>query len=287
MEPLLSIIIPTYNIVERGQADDFALLIKLLGLQTLKELEVIVIDGASGDNTVPLLEQYRQRNALTYYSEPDINKFDAYNKGIKKAKGEYIAFLSCDDFIHDVIALQDIYNFLKEENADFSMSPSYCRHPEFTFLYQPSILNSFQVMPCPRQCMFFKKSVLEAENGFDTNFKYFADFDLIIRLLMKKYKPVLFNHVYLTYKIGEVIMANPELGDFDAKMLFEKNYKDLYKLDDKILYNMVKYSEFPEELLAKLSEFFKEPDRELFFERCAQMQEMRSRVNKQQEENKQ
>jgi len=276
MEPLVSIITTTHNIVENGQADDFNLLVTLLDMQTHQNIEHIVIDNASTDDTVVLLKDYKNKGFINFYSEKDSGKFDGYNKGILHAKGKYLAFLSCDDFFHDITAIQDIVQTMELSGADFSFSPSYCRHPEdFVFLYTPSMFNVFQVMPCPRQCMFFKKSALEKENGFDTKFKYMADFDLIIRLVMKKYKPVYFNRNYLTYKLGEKLFNDPKLGDNEAKMIFLKNYRSLYPLNDEILNKLVRYSELPEELIEKFATRFPEEDKELFLERCEQMRQIR------------
>ncbi len=285
MEPLVSIITTTHNIVENGQADDFNLLVTLLDMQTHKNIEHIVIDNASTDDTVVLLKDYKNKGFINFYSERDTGKFDGYNKGILHAKGKYIAFLSCDDFIHDITAIQDIVKTMELSGADFSFSPAYCRHPEgFVFLYVPSMFNVFQVMPCSRQCMFFKKSVLDKENGFDSKFKYMADFDLMIRLVMKKYQPVYFGQNYLTYKLGEKLFNEPSLGDNEAKMIFLKNYRSLYPLNEEILNKMVKVSELPQELIEKFATRFPEEDKELFLERCEQMHQMRLNALKEQKQ---
>lgn len=285
MEPLVSIITTTHNIVEKGQADDFSLLVTLLDMQTYPNIEHIVIDKASTDDTVVLLKDYKNKGYINFYSEPDSNKFDGFNKGILRAKGKYIAFISCDDFFHDITAIYDMVNLMEAENADFSFSPSYCRHPDgFVFLYVPSMHNAFQVMPCPRQCMFFKKSVLEQENYFDTKFKLLADYDLIIRLMMKKYKGIYLNQNYTTYKLGEKTNENPEAANNEAKMIFLKNYRSLYPLNDEILDRMVRVSEFPKELLDKFVTRFPEADKELFYERCEQMHQMRLEAYKQQQQ---
>lgn len=283
MEPLVSIITTTHNIVEKGQADDFNLLVTLLDMQTYSNIEHIVIDNASTDDTVVLLKDYKNKGYIQFYSEKDTGKFNGYNKGILRAKGKYISFISCDDFYHDITAIQDMVNLMEAENGDFSFSPSYCRHPEgFVFLFVPAMYNAFQVMPCPRQCMFFKKSVLEKEGYFDEKFKLMSDYDLIIRLMLKKYKAVFLNQNYTTYKLGEKLNANPQTGDNEAKAIFYKNYRTLYPLNEDILDRMVKISEFPGELLEKLATRFDAEDRDLFFERYQQMHELRLNAFKEQ-----
>lgn len=276
MEPLVSVITTTHNIVEKGQADDFSLLITLLDMQTYPNIEHIIIDNASTDDTVVLLKDYKNKGYIQFYSEPDTGKFNAFNKGILRAKGKYISFISCDDFYHDITAITDLVNLMEAENADFSFSPSYCRHSEgFVFLFVPAMYNAFQVMPCPRQSMFFKKSVLEKENYFDEKFKLMSDYDLIVRLMMKKYKSVFFDQNYTTYKVGEKLTVNPQAGDNEAKAIFFKNYRSLYPLNEEILERMVKISDFPQELLDKLATRFPEEDKDLFYERCEQMHQLR------------
>ena len=63
--------------------------------QTLPDIEYIVIDGGSVDGTVALLDKYLQQNKLKYISEPDAGIYDAMNKGIHLATGEWIYFWSC------------------------------------------------------------------------------------------------------------------------------------------------------------------------------------------------
>lgn len=98
-EPEVTIITPTSNIVDKGQADDFTLLVNLLDRQTYEFVDHLIIDNASQDGTEVLLKEYKNSGFLTFYSEPDRGKFDAMNKGLLRAKGKYVAFLSCDDFI--------------------------------------------------------------------------------------------------------------------------------------------------------------------------------------------
>ena len=81
------------------------------------------MDNASKDGTEVLLKEYKNAGFLSFFSEPDRGKFDAMNKGILRAKGKYVSFLSCDDFYHDITAIADIVNVMEEEDADFCFFP--------------------------------------------------------------------------------------------------------------------------------------------------------------------
>jgi glycosyltransferase involved in cell wall biosynthesis len=271
-EPQVSIITPTSNIVDKEQADDFTLLVNLLARQTYEYVEHIIIDNASQDGTDVLLKEYKNSGYLNFYSEPDRGKFDAMNKGLLRAKGEYVAFLSCDDFYHDITGIADVVNVMEQEEADFCFFPSYCCHPEgYVFQFVPSMLNAFQVSPCPRQAMFFRKSVLAEIGAFDEKFSLLADYDLVIRLLLGGYKGVLFEGNIVTCKVGEQVSKYTTQVEAECNHIFYKNYRSIFPITDQALERLVKLSEIPKPLLDRLAGVFPPEDKELFYERYQDM----------------
>lgn len=280
-EPEVTVITTTSNIVDKGLADDFTLLINLLEKQTYPYVEHIIIDNASTDGTQELLKEYKNAGYINFFAEPDNGKFDAFNKGLIRAKGKYISFISCDDFYHDITGITDIVNVMEQEDADFCFFPSYCVHPEgYVFQFNPAIYNVFQVTPCPRQAMFFKKSVLDELRGFDSKFKLLADYDLMIRLVMNEYRGIQFNGNIMTCKLGEQGMKHSMQVEAECNHIFYKNYKNLYPLSDEALNRMVKISEIPKPLLDKLAKKFPPEDSELFYDNYEQMYNMRVEAQK-------
>jgi glycosyltransferase involved in cell wall biosynthesis len=276
MEPKISIIVATLNIIENGQADDFNLLISLLDRQTYPNLEIIVMDGGSSDATVEILKDYKNKGFLDFYSERDTGKYSALNKGVMRAKGKYVAFLSCDDFLHDITGLQDVVNNLEANEADFSFSPAYCRHPEgFVFLFPPTMYNAFQAMPCSRQAMVFKRSIIEKIGYFDDKFKIMSDLDLIMRLVMERAKGLYFDGNYTTYKMCAKATAEQDRANEETKLIYLKNFRNLYALNEDLLEQMVQYSKFPPALLDKLAGFFEPDDKQIFMDRCETMHQIR------------
>jgi len=82
--------------------------IKSVMFQAFSDYEYIIIDGGSTDGSVEVIKQYA--NKITYWvSEPDSGTFNAMNKGILKAKGEYCQFLNSGDILHSETALSDIF----------------------------------------------------------------------------------------------------------------------------------------------------------------------------------
>lgn len=73
--------------------------------QTYPHVEYIIVDGASKDNTLALIKKYRER-IQTVVSEPDKGLYDAMNKGIALAHGDYLCFLNAGDCFHSEHTLQ-------------------------------------------------------------------------------------------------------------------------------------------------------------------------------------
>ena len=275
-EPQFTVITTTSNIVDQEKSDDFTLLISLLARQSYEYLDHLVIDNASSDGTEVLLKEYKNAGYIDFYSEPDRGKFEAMNKGLLRAKGEYVSFLSCDDFYHDITGIADVVNLMEAEKADFCFFPSYCRHPEgYVFQFVPAMLNTFQVPPCPRQGLVFRKSALSEIGAFDEKFKLLADYDLVIRLVMNGYKGVYFDGHIVTCNVGEQALKHVTQAEAETSHIFHKNYRNLYNLSDNALERMVKISEIPKPLLDKLATKFPAEDRELFYERYEQMYNLR------------
>lgn len=275
-EPEITIITPTHNIVEAGKADDFTLLLNLLNRQTYRFVDHLIMDNASTDETTELLKDYKNSGYIDFFSAPDNGKFDAMNKGLLRAKGKYVAFLSCDDFYHDIMGLENVVNYMEENEADFCYFPTYCVQPDGSaFLYNPSPHNVFQVMPFARQAAIFKKESLAKIGNFDAKFKLFADYDLMIKMFLRKFKGIYYDGCIATYKIGENSLKHPTQIQAECSHIFHQNFRSLYPVNENIIDRMVNLAEIPKPLLDKLAGYFPEEEQELFYERYEQMYEFR------------
>ena len=93
--PKFSIITVTYN-AEKVLEDTIQSVIS----QTYHHIEYIIVDGASKDGTLSIINRYRSR-IHTVVSEPDKGLYDAMNKGIALASGDYLCFLNAGDCFHE------------------------------------------------------------------------------------------------------------------------------------------------------------------------------------------
>ncbi|MGL5637387.1 MAG: glycosyltransferase, partial [Bacteroidales bacterium] len=99
MKPLFSIITVTYN------AGNLLIpTMDSISAQTYKDYEYIIVDGCSKDHTLSLIES-RKREITTFLSEPDKGIYDAMNKALRLATGEYILFMNAGDTLHSADTL--------------------------------------------------------------------------------------------------------------------------------------------------------------------------------------
>ena len=106
LHPKFSVITVTYN---AGAVIEDT--IQSVITQTYKNIEYIIVDGASTDKTMSIVNRYRDR-IHTVVSEPDRGLYDAMNKGIRLATGDYVCFLNAGDELHEDDTLQLIVHSL-------------------------------------------------------------------------------------------------------------------------------------------------------------------------------
>lgn len=112
--PKVSVIVPVYN-VEKYLIKSLDSLVN----QTLKDIEIIVVNDGSTDNSKKIIEIYKEKyqDKIKCLEKPNGGLSDARNFGIPHATGEYIAFLDSDDYV-ELDTYEKMYNKAKEENAD-------------------------------------------------------------------------------------------------------------------------------------------------------------------------
>ncbi len=111
MMPLFSIITVTYNAEATLPPT-----LKSIGNQTFADFEHIIIDGASKDKTVEIAHSQGKKEKTVVYSEPDDGLYDAMNKGMEKACGEYLIFLNAGDSFHSPDTLEKIADTIEKND---------------------------------------------------------------------------------------------------------------------------------------------------------------------------
>ena len=108
MVPTFSIITVTYNAEATIEVT-----LRSVQQQTYRQVEHIIVDGGSKDHTLSIIEKYKD-SYLHVISEPDKGLYDAMNKGIRLATGDYLCFLNAGDSFHEVDTLEKIVNGNRE-----------------------------------------------------------------------------------------------------------------------------------------------------------------------------
>lgn len=171
--PKISVVTVCYNAAETITAT-----IKSVINQTYKNIEYIVVDGASTDDTVDIIKQYENR-ITKWISEPDNGIYDAMNKGIKIATGEWINFMNAGDVFYNCEVLQKICGLLNTE-YDVVYGDSIHRHSFGQGLVKCSSLQNIEKsLICSHQSCFIKKKEA-SDKLFDTRYQLAADYKMLL-----------------------------------------------------------------------------------------------------------
>jgi glycosyltransferase involved in cell wall biosynthesis len=180
--PLISIITVVYNGVSTLEQTILSVI-----NQTYKNIEYIIIDGGSTDGTVDIIKKYEKHLAY-WVSEPDKGIYDAMNKGIEKATGEWINFMNSGDWFYSKSVLTDVFNNKENVHSDVIYGSVYSNiNGKSNIIHvKPKKINSLKKkMPFCHQAAFTKSNIIP---DFDTMFKISADYDFFYKLYNKGYQ---------------------------------------------------------------------------------------------------
>ena len=183
----ISIITSTFN-SGSTVADTF----KSVLSQTYKDIDYIVVDGASSDNTLDIIRQYEGAfgGRMRWISEKDGGVYDAMNKGISMAKGDVIGFLNSDDFFTSNDCLQTIVDAFAASDIDATYgNVHYVNSDDLKLMvrfysskrFRPSLMR-LGFMPA-HPSFYCKREIYEKYGNFDTSYKIASDFELILRFI--------------------------------------------------------------------------------------------------------
>lgn len=150
--------------------------------QDYDNVEYVIIDGGSTDNTIEIIKRYE--NQIDYWvSEPDGGIYDAMNKGITLATGEWINFMNVGDKLHTADTLSKIYKFTKHDKSTVLYGNVLCVYDLSHCITQQSksLETIYQGMPFSHQSSFVKSKYLK-RYGFDLQYSICADYDLMFKL---------------------------------------------------------------------------------------------------------
>ena len=170
-------------------------------------IEFIVIDGGSNDGTVDLIQNHAA-NIDYYVSEYDSGIYDAMNKGIKVATGDWLNFMNAGDCFANNNVLNEM-DFTINKNVDILYGYKIQRGK---LVYPISIKNlEIGLIFGNHQCMFFNKNKLHRELYYNKKYKIYADYDLVNRVYIRNNSVINFVDVLVADFAGGGISEKPSL----------------------------------------------------------------------------
>lgn len=225
---LFSIIIPTYNAAATIKSSINSIL-----NQTYSDLEIVVVDGLSTDDTGSIVKDWQKNeDRIKWSSEKDRGIYDAMNKGIEKSSGNWLFFMGSDDSFYDHTVLQNIVPHLKD--ADVVYGDVY--NQRFDSIYDgaftPEKLLKRNIC---HQAIFLHKKVFNKIGKFNLLYPVWADWDHNLKWLSSK--KIKSNYV-------NIIVANYAEGGFSHSRLDSFDYNRYW--------NYIKYNKHRIGFLDKL-----------------------------------
>jgi glycosyltransferase len=161
--------------------------------QNYNNIEYIIIDGNSTDDTLKIISKKVNNHNVKFFSEPDLGVYDALNKGIKKSTGNLIGFVHSDDLLNSSQIISEINKKIIDENLDGVYGDLHYvqknntnkiirnwKSCDFDFRF---LIRGW--MPA-HPTFFLKKSVYEKHGLFDLKYLIAADYDFMMRILSDK-----------------------------------------------------------------------------------------------------
>ena len=220
-QPKLSVITIVYNNVRDIERTVLSVL-----NQTYPNIEYLVIDGASSDGTLDILKHYESR-ITTLISEKDSGIYDAMNKGLALAKGDYVLFMNSGDEIYALDTVEKL--FASSADADIYYGETEMYDEDWNSLGQrrhkaPEAFTwrDFKYgMSISHQAIYIRKSLTEP---YDLSYKLSSDIDWILKAA-KKAKRIVNVKTYLAkYLVGGMSKKKHRQSLLERFRIFTKHY---------------------------------------------------------------
>ena len=236
--PLVSVVVPCYN-HEKYVKETIESIIN----QTYKNIELIVIDDGSKDNSVSVIQELADKYGFTFIHRPNKGLSATLNEGIRLSKGKYFSAIASDD----ILMLEKIEKQVEfmESNPEYGMCYGKIVYfedsIENTYEYPNSnkqgwvfddLLNYGCFIPAPSY--FMRKEVFESVGGFDKNL-WIEDWDMWLRI-SQKYQVGYIDEYLAYYRKHDTNISSQSLKMYQAEKQILEKYKD-YENFDKVIKN--------------------------------------------------
>lgn len=256
-EPLVTVITVTYNLINNQRKDAFVETINSVQNQSYKNIEHIIVDGASDDGTADLINKYVGNGVFKFISEPDEGLYDAMNKGAQMARGKYILFLNSDDYLSGKDAIKKAVELLEKNKCDYTFAKAKiidCNNnlmPDYLH-NSPDLSKVFTEMPFCHQTLVLKTDLFKSLGMFDLEYRSAADYDFVQKLVFSKCKAKFIPYEFVVYRVGGFAESARELSINEMVKIFYKNYNRFCKISLEDCQDIQSSKTLPIQLLLKL-----------------------------------
>lgn len=175
--------------------------------QAYPNLEYIVIDGASTDGTLEIIEEFRKELAY-FISENDVGVYDAMNKGIRASTGDWIIFLGADDVFYSKDVLTDLFTNNRVDSIDLIYGDVILKSKKKKYGGSRNY-DQLIALNINHQSIFYSRGIFEKVGFFNLRYTILGDFELNLRIfrhssIIKKYFPkviTIYNDKGLSYDV--------------------------------------------------------------------------------------
>lgn len=219
--PLFTIVTVVYNDRE-GLIETMSSVLS----QSFPNMEYIVIDGGSNDGTIDIIKGYEDKLAY-WVSEPDKGVYDAMNKGIAVARGEYVNFMNARDVFYEREVLERVASQINggEDVVFGNMAVELGG-----MIYEGKATPFYEHMPLHHdlgfnhQCVFVR-TTLAKTHPFDLKYALAADYNMIIALFREGAKFQQINTIIALYDLGGISQKNKKIHLMETLMIDNPNKK--------------------------------------------------------------
>ena len=251
MKPLLSIITVVFNNVNYiNEAIDSVL------NTNSKDVQYIIVDGSSTDGTVEVIKAYGNKISK-FLSEPDKGLYDAMNKGVGLADGQYIAFINADDYYVDG-ELGKVINELYEKspdvlyaNLDYIDNERKVKRCWRAGQFRAKNLSYLWIPPHPTT--FMTRELFTSVGGFNLSYRLAADYDLMLKALTISDNVHYLDTVLVKMRLGGV--SNVSWSNiYKQNLEIAKSYKSIFHRYPVLQFSLKVFNRLEQWIRAKLGD---------------------------------
>lgn len=200
----LSLITASYN-----SARTIADTLRSVNVQTYPQIEYLVVDGGSKDDTMAIVEREGER-VTSAVSEPDKGIYDAYNKGLKRATGDVIGFINSDDYYCAPDVIENVMKAFEDPTVEAVHADLVYVDPENTgkierhWKSRPATVENLRRGFIPAHpTLFLTRAAYDKVGEYDTGYRLAADYDFMLRaFFVHRIKSVYLPQIWVRMRSG-------------------------------------------------------------------------------------